>query len=191
MLEKRCVFLGQYHRWDDRNDKRYLEKYKSEKGLKTLLVCCFSGKRETFHHWKVFASKGVCIEFRKNKLISSLEGVKGVHHKKVRYHHVEYGQAEGGWSVRQLPFLKRRVYVDEAEYRFIYENKTSQESVKELPLDLNCIKKINLSPWLPDAEVQKAIKKIHGIKGCENLNVLPSTVLENSDWVKLLDSLRA
>jgi hypothetical protein len=73
LLNKKIVLLNPSS-WEDRNDSHYLERYKADKKLKTLVALCFSKKRETFHHWKIFSGgpAGVCVEFDKDMLLKPL-----------------------------------------------------------------------------------------------------------------------
>jgi len=70
VLAKKHITLLSPETWEDRNDAYYLERYRDERKLRSLLAICFSLHRETFHHWRVFSSgsSGVCIEFDKEKL---------------------------------------------------------------------------------------------------------------------------
>jgi len=148
ILTKRCITLLETSHWEDKNDTYYLEKYKKNSELETLLALCFTSEHEQFHHWKVFANgvSGVCIEFNAEKLLSHVEKIDGTSFKSVSYRPIKLNQnpSLGGW-----PFLKRQVFKDEKEFRIIYENKKVKMTALPITIDLECIKKITLSPWMP------------------------------------------
>jgi hypothetical protein len=185
MLSRSCITLLEPTNWEDRNDAFYLNKYKATKNLKTLLACCFSTKRETFHHWKVFSNgpSGVCIQFDSDKLLTSVETIKGTSFKMVSYRFIMTNQNPplGAW-----PFLKRHAFKDEGEFRIIYENDLREEKAKEILFDLECIEKITLSPWMPKPIVKSVVKIIRDIEDCESIKVVASTLLEDRRWKNCL-----
>jgi len=176
--------------WEDRNDSHYIERYKTEKQLKTVLALCFSRKRETFHHWKVFANglSGVCIEFDKERFLASMRDVKGLRFDRVTYQYARTIEAKKP-NLRRWPFLKRVVFKDEGEFRIIYEDANIEEKTKAIPFDLRCIQKISVSPWLPDTVTRTVIKVIKSIKGCARLTVIPSTLIENPRWMAAIENM--
>ena len=91
MLSRKCITLLEPTSWEDKNDAFYLEEYKKEKKLKTLLAYCFSAKRETYHHWRVFSNgpSGVCVEFDREKLRSSIKKVQGTKIRRVVYKYIK------------------------------------------------------------------------------------------------------
>jgi hypothetical protein len=185
ILSRRCITLLEPTNWEDRNDAFYLEKYKTNKKLKTLLACCFSAKRETFHHWKVFSNgpSGVCIEFDADKLLNGVEMIEGTSFKSVSYRYIKHNQnpSLGAW-----PFLKRQAFEDEGEFRIIYENLFLEEKSKDISIDLGCIRRITLSPWMPKPIVKSITKIIRSIEDCENIKVVASSLLESPGWKNCL-----
>lgn len=183
MLVRKSLILLNPTSWEDRNDSFYVEKYRETKGLKSVLALCFTTRRETFHHWKVFSngSSGVCIEFNKVKLLGFVRQVPGVRWRTVKYKLIkELRQHPPG--VEDWPFLKRRPFRDEGELRIIYETSELCEETKEIPFDLRCIRKITLSPWLPASLRETVAIIINQIDGCESLEVNRSTLIENFSW---------
>jgi hypothetical protein len=79
ILQQKHITLLSPATWEDWNDAYYLERYKQESKLRTVLAACFSERGETFHHWRVFSngSSGVCIEFDKRSLLKSFAGRDG------------------------------------------------------------------------------------------------------------------
>ena len=185
MLSRKCITLLEPTSWEDRNDAFYLEKYKEAKNLKTLLAYCFSAKRETFHHWKVFSNgaSGVCVEFHPEKLLGSVRDLEGIRIEEVDYQYIKKNikPHQSKW-----PFLKRKAFEDEGEWRIIYENKKVREKTKDVPFDVSCIQKITLSPWLLKP-IDKTIKEIiRSIDGCGAIPVSGSALLESEKWKNCL-----
>jgi hypothetical protein len=171
--------------WDDRNDAFYMRQYKERKKLKTILALCFAEADETYHHWRVFTygADGVCIVFKRDGLLQAFEGKGGVHKKKVDYKKISELKNFHP-PIMQLPFLKRHPYRDEKEYRIVFESKSEEVEVKSFKINLDCIERITLSPWLP-AALGDAVKSIiRSADGCTSMRVYQSTLLENEKWKK-------
>lgn len=91
--------------------------------------------------------------------------------------------------LEKLPFLKRKPYEDEAEFRIIYENKTKTHRTMNFPLDVRCINKITLSPWMP-APIAKTVKEvISGLPGCDKIQLIRTGVVESSIWKQILKNM--
>jgi hypothetical protein len=170
--------------WDDMNDSHYIEIYRKRKELKTVLALCFTEKRETYHHWSVFSGSkaGISIAFYKNKLVSWAQ------HQGLRYGSVEYYNNKEIHAQRldidKLPFIKPKAFQDEKEFRLLYEDNQVVRTVMEFEIELNIIRRIRISPWLPKSIVRSVKDTIKSIDGCENLEVYHSTLLDNETWKK-------
>ncbi len=187
LVNKRLV-LSDPREWEDRNDAYYLRQYKQHEELKTLLVICFSMRRETRHHWRAFADgiAGACIEFDKAKLVSMLETDRGLKGGMVHYPTMAE-QRNDPPSVQRLPFLKRLPFVDESEYRIIYQDKRDRFDTYELKIEPSMILKITLSPHMMP-EVAKSVKHIlRHIEGCSKLEINRSSLLESERWKEFAD----
>lgn len=176
--------------WEDRNDSFYVEKYKDLKGYKSVLALCFTSKTETFHHWKVFSgnSSGVCIRFNKEKLLKSISKYKGIKSNYVNYELM--GDLKSNPPlVDELPFIKRKHYEDEAEFRIVYKNRNKKLNAKNLKIDLQSIDRITISPWLP-LSVSNTIKQvIKDIDGCESIELIRTGVVENKVWKSIANNI--
>ncbi len=188
ILVRRRVTLLSPETWEDRNDAFYLERYREEKNLRTLVAICFSARGETFHHWKVFSSgsSGVCIEFDKNRLLKAFPSSRGFRYGEIEYRLVKTVNNRRP-EVETWPFLKRKAFKDEGEFRIIYENRAAHERAKLVDIDLGAINKVTLSPWLPDAVAESVQALIKTIKGCERLSVNRSSLIDNSGWKKAIE----
>ena len=169
-------------KWDDRNDAYFLAEYARRRKLGAVLAACFARAGETYHHWRVFSHglDGVCIEFDENRLRKCLDA-----HKNLRFGDVEYRTLDRirrrRPKVDRLPFIKRRPFRDEREFRVIYDSDDAIE-FKGFAIELACISRIILSPWSnkPLADAIKAT--IHEIDGCAALRVYRTTLIDNDSW---------
>jgi hypothetical protein len=188
ILVQRRITLLSPETWEDRNDAFYLERYREKKRLQTLVAICFSARGETFHHWKVFSSGsgGVCIEFDKNLLLKAFPSSRGFRYGQIEYRLVKTVNNKRP-EVESWPFLKRKAFKDEGEFRIIYENQTAHERTKHVDIDLLTINKVTLSPWLPDSVAESVRTLIKTIEGCEGLKVNRSSLIDNSGWKKAIE----
>jgi len=138
-------------RWDDRNDAHFLELYKLHKKCGSVLAACFAQTAETYHHWRVFShgDDGVCIEFNRQLLEAQLER-HGVKCADVDYRTIDQLRAKP-LTVDELPFVKRFPYRDECEFRAVFETGDPKCTSKEFEIDLSCLTRINLSPWMHES----------------------------------------
>lgn len=173
--------------WEDKNDTYFLFKYKEARKLQTLLAVCFTSKAETFHHWKVFAghSGGICIRFNKEKLLNCLKDGKFIVGQ-VSYRLMKNLKNEPP-VLSDLPFIKRKQYEDESEFRIIYEDRNKVNFSKSFSIDLNCIERITLSPWLPKALSVTIKKIIKQLPNCTNIEIIRTGVVDNIEWKRIAD----
>ena len=183
MLQKRSLTLLDPMTWDDSNDSFYVNEYKRRKGLKTTLAICLSGADETYHHWKVFAghASGVCIRLRQGLLLKSLKSVSGVTVGAMDYRKVT-GARSTPLLLEEFPFVKRAAFLDEKEVRVLYESDKQSFPSLDVPIPLDCIARITLSPWLPKTLVAVTKELIHSIEGCSHVEVVRSTIISNEEW---------
>jgi hypothetical protein len=188
ILFRRRVTLLSPETWEDRNDAFYLERYREKKNLGTLAAICFSARGETFHHWKVFSSgsSGVCIEFDKERLLKAFPGSKGFRHREMDYKLVKT-VTENRPGVEMWPFLKRKAFKDESEFRIIYESRAAYQRTKLVDIDLGTINKVTLSPWLPELVTESVQALFKTIKGCEHLSVNRSSLIDNAGWKRAIE----
>jgi len=189
LLKNKQITLLDPNTWDDKNDSYYLRLYKKKRDLSSVLALCFSEAPETYHHWKVFAGNncGVCIRFNKALLLDSIRKVKSIKYGTVDYRRLE-DMNKNKPMINELPFLKRFQYRDEVEYRIIYEAENQSIKFKNIKIDLNCIHKIYLSPWMPKLLVKSVKELIRSIADCSKMEIWTSSVNENRKWKRIGDS---
>jgi hypothetical protein len=190
ILTNKHIVLLNPESWDDSNDSYYLSTYKKIKNLRTVLALCFTEAPETYHHWRVFASTpgGVCIDFDRIELIEAINACPGASHAPVVYKTLADARSANP-QTEELPFLKRKAFENEIEYRFIYESDDKMENSKTVAITLDCIRRINLSPWM-HVDLSKSMSQLlHRIDGCDSIAISKSTLIKNDVWRKRADSL--
>lgn len=187
VLAKKRLTLLPPDLWDDRNDAYYLERYRQARDFSCVLAICFSQCAETFHHWRVFSHgfSGVCIEFDKASLLKSLVDQKGFRTGEVVYRLIKTVR-RSNLGPQQWPFLKRKPYKDEREFRIVFESKAETARAKHVDIDLASIRKVTLSPWLPGPVADSVMDIVKRIDGCDRLSVNRSSLIDNDDWKKAI-----
>lgn len=182
LLSQKQITLLDPKSWDDSNDSHYLAEYKNKKGLLSILALCFSKAPETYHHWKVFSggTAGVCIRFKRTTILNSLKN-SGVIMGDVQYLSLGDAKRERP-KFEDLPFIKRAAYIDESEFRLIYESPTLELGKLDIDIPLSCVNRITLSPWLHKSLVTPIKSVIQNIPGCEKMEVVRSTLIGNEAW---------
>jgi hypothetical protein len=189
MLHHKRLTLLDPAKWDDKNDAHFLKKYKEKMGFKSVLALCFAEASEAYQHWKIYSGNpsGVCIEFHKNKLLSHFRYKDGFTNNMVHYKTIKDLRGEA-LHIKDMPFIKRYAYKGEQEYRLIFQSESEKKLVKHVPIDVDDISKITVSPWI-DATSYKSIKlTINKIKDCEHIKVQKSTITENNEWKRIADN---
>lgn len=182
LLNKRIALIDPYY-WEDRNDSYFLIRYCQEKRKAKIYVICFTTRSETCHHWQVFSKgpAGACIEFSRSKLLDAFSNQDGFRMDDVLYFTTKSLKQKIP-DVTNWPFIKRSPYRDEGEFRIIFESVNGLDTIKYVPINLEAIRRIILSPWLSE-ELSNSIKMIiKNIDGCEKLKVTKSSLLENKRW---------
>jgi len=190
LLHKHITLLNPED-WDDKNDTAYMERYRKLKGLKTLLALCLTESDETYHHWSIFAgrSDGVRIEFNKDKLLKHFlysdfdEASQRTQHGRVNYHPISK-KTSHDVPISKLPFMKRLPYKDEREFRLLFEDQKNNLNFWNVPISINCIERITLSPWIPRSLARSLKTTLKNIQGCSRLKIYHSTLVYNKNWIK-------
>lgn len=183
-LQRKSITLLNSSSWDDKNDIHYLDLYKKQKGLGSVLAMCFTEAPETYHHWKIFGggSSGVCIIFKKDKLINSIEKSE----PDTKYRLVEYrtlGDMRNSLlNLEDLPYIKRVAFQDEQEFRIIHEAQKEELLSFDIPVSLNCIERIVMNPWIHKKLSDSVKEVISNIEGCGSIKLTRSTLIKNEEW---------
>lgn len=184
-LETRRLFLPNPLRWEDKNDSEVLRTYAEERNLKKLNALCFTSGSETIHHWKAFSwgAGGCCIQFsfdavREQVLKNPAFTLRPITYKVIS----ELRNAPP--SLEDYPFLKRKLFSVEHEYRLISES-TDDTAPDYLVLDLSAIQRITLSFDLPDSTLESLKAQISRAYSIPRSKISRSTLLKNRDWISV------
>lgn len=185
---KQITFLSP-NSWEDKNDIHFLNVYKARKEIQSLHAICFSGVKQTFHHWHVFAkgSDGVCLRMNRRKLLEIFEKTEGLEHGEVQY--FDFEGARRNSTIDLLPYMKNSRYADEGEYRAIMLSKAKGQDLPKVKIELDIISRITLSPWLASSLEDSVKKTIQSIDGVERIEVKRSSITESSEWKKIADDV--
>lgn len=186
MLSMKQITLLDPKTWDDRNDSFFMALYKERKKLKTLLALCFSQTSETYHHWRVFSNgpAGVCVEFDRAALLDSAQKTPGIKANNMEYLTLRAARTRK-LKTDELPFVKRYGFKPEKEFRFVYESTDEELQSLNIPIDIDCIRSISLSPWMHPSHSKSTVAAIRAIDQCSRLRVSRSTLISNEQWKSL------
>lgn len=84
--------------------------------------------------------------------------------------------------LEEFPFVKRAAFKDEKEVRILYESATESHLTLDVPIPLECIGRITLSPWLPKKLVGAKKDLVRSIEGCTQIEVVRSTIIASEEW---------
>jgi hypothetical protein len=182
ILGRGYLLLGSAESWEDRNDAASVEAFCRLKGQGIeARVICLAEDEEVITHWKTYASKGCCIQFNTGVLLNYLEKLgTDFLHDFVDYKPMEELTAGflGKLPLDKFPFLKRRAYECEREYRVVWFGKKREVKNARIPLEKGIVAYITLAPDLPNREkIQKSLEKKYGIE------VKLSRITKNDDWI--------
>lgn len=184
ILKNKQLTLLDPSKWKDKNDAHYLNHYASIKKFKSIYALCFTNTEETSHHWSAYApgKDGVCITMDTYKFLEYLQSIGDIIHGEVEYNYIK--DIENMDIDREkLPFLKRKVFSDEKEYRIILgQSRQKQRQTYKIDFEINIIKKITLSNSLPKELKDPIIRLFKSIDGCKHLDIRRSTLNDNTRW---------
>jgi hypothetical protein len=185
LYEKRLPLLDPSS-WDDKNDAYFMAQYKEKKKLRSVLAICFADSTETYHHWKIYAgnSSGACIVFHQRKLLSRLKSENKFKVGAVQYPYIDSLERDVP-PIDDLPFIKRRPFVDEHEHRVIYEDSDKKVPVTYISITSSDIERIIINPWVNKSVFESVKAVIKSIEGFRSTTVFQSTILENEKWKKI------
>jgi hypothetical protein len=194
ILQSKSISLLNANSWDDKNDAHYVECYRKKSKLKSVLALCLTEASQTYHHWRIFSqgASGACIYFKRPDFLKWVSETAGLEGKKVLYKNIKQLTEEvgnGKIELADIPYIKRKAYQNEAEFRLIFES-DKLKKIKTFPLPLSIIDRVVLNPWLPPSTVASLKLLIGKIDGCENIPVFRATIVQNDEWRKLADAIK-
>ena len=124
ILEQGALELCAPCRWEDRNDAASVEAYRRKTGAAQIRVLSLASGDEQIHLWFAYAKKeyGACLHFKTSALLAALNRTPGLVHGPLRYTHRDELSAKALRALppEELPFIKRRPYDTEQEYRVLW-----------------------------------------------------------------------
>ena len=191
LVEQRIALLNP-SKWQDTNDTYFLEMFQEHIRAKSLYAACFTQAPETFHHWKVFAgdNEGVCVEIDRDALLKSLLDSTSFHWDDMHYRTLAQLKARKRINVFELPFLKRKGFGDEKEFRLIYWSRVkSQRGVHYVPIEREWIKAIVLNPWINESLFKSMKLALNAIPGCNSVTIRRTSLVDNAQWKEAADKV--
>jgi hypothetical protein len=190
IMESGVLRLSGTDKWEDKNDSAALAAYKRKTGAEKTCVLCFAQGKEQIHHWFYYAKKdsGCCIHFKDEPLLAALGREPSFLCDSVSYMSSKDVTAE--WlrqqPVEKLPFIKRRPYEAEQEYRVIWRGKADAESPL-IPV-AGLIDNVTLAPGLIATPQGEALKKM--LETTYKLTVHFSLLLRNENhWISRFNNI--
>jgi hypothetical protein len=188
MLHRKQIVLLDPEKWEDRNDRYFMQLYRERQNVRSIYGLCASRSSETDHHWRVFtkADEGVCIELKRAPLEKVLKRMKkkGIQFGDVKYMLIRDLKKLSSQDFSWLPFVKRDGFRDEVEYRIIAENHEEQETTYPIDIKLSWINRIEINPWLPDTILGSVVATLKRFPGCADVAIRRSRLIDNSRWKK-------
>jgi len=183
ILESGCLLLSDPEKWEDKNDIASVRAFCRLKGEKTKArVLCFADGEESIYHWNTFSEDGCYIKFDKEDLLKEAKKQKFLPGPVIYKQKVTAAELRE-MKEKDIPFLKRKQYECEKEYRIIWFGEGKE--TPKIHFKRNAIK-IMLSPKISDTKrknLQTELEKKYGIKA------FLSRVLESKDWIDRFENL--
>ena len=185
ILQTRKLTLMNPGSWDDRNDSHFVQAYRERRGYGSVLALCLTEAAQTYHHWRVFThgASGACLQFNKQRFVDWIAENEALCGRPVQYKTLRQIR-QSPPALDDLPFIKRKAYEHELEFRLLYATQRRSLPFKTFALPLEVIDSILLNPWLPPSTADAVESVIHGIKGCEAIRLIRATIISNDEWLQ-------
>jgi hypothetical protein len=181
ILDDGYLVLSNPEYWEDENDKASIEAFCRLKGQDIeARVVCFAEGEEVITHWKD-KSYQCCIQFNNKALLNYLKKL-GTDFLKGFVVYKPMKELTAGFLEKlpldKFPFLKRRAYESEKEYRVVWFGKKKEMKNARIPIEKGIIAYITLAQDLPDrGKIQESLKEKYGIE------VKISRIIRNDEWI--------
>lgn len=187
-LESKKLVLPNPSKWDDSNDQEFVELYRRHIEAKSIYAMCCTMGAERYHHWRIFTEKedadGVCIEFDRRALETTLNRIKKVRAERVQYIPLRKMRETGNYQPENLPFIKRNGYRDEREWRILVTSSKAQRALIEVPFKVEWVNRIILNPWMPVTEQETARRDLKSLIR-KPARVTASRLTNSAEWKEL------
>lgn len=177
ILKRRKISLLSPNGWTDKNDAFVMDRYREAKGKNFVCATCFSIDDESVYHWDVFSKgdEGCCLVLNADVFLERLNAYHSLKYGEVEYLPVDFKERK---SVDEYPFLKRKQFACEKEFRLVFLSDDCETYDIDLPLE--AIRCVILSDSMPK-NVAESIKQIIDMI-CPGVKVHCSTLNENAQW---------
>jgi hypothetical protein len=184
ILDSKTLRFGDPEAWIDENDAASIHAFRRKKGAARAGVICLAAGLEQIHHWNTYAPQGCRIEFDEHQFEAEISPLLCgfVHY----YSSKDLSAASlRGTETDELPFIKRRPYEGEQEYRIIWYGGAG-ETVPEIIVK-DHIHSITLFPNISTPEFEAIKEKLKTKYQIETVN--RSRLLKSDDWISKFDHL--
>jgi hypothetical protein len=191
ILKNARITLVNPYSWGDKNEFNTLEIYKQGLEKKSIYAFCATISPETYHHWNDFArgGTGVRVEFNRERLQAGLKDIDDCDFGEVEYMNVDDLRDMKLSDFPRLPFVKRKGYGPEKEYRIVVSSQAKQKKLFRIALFPDCVSSVVVSPKATDKKAKEIRDQIRAIKGFEDLKVYKSGLVESKKWLSAGDQL--
>jgi hypothetical protein len=187
-LENNLIILGNPLYWEDKNDTFMIGQYVETNNLNNLFVSCFTSCGDAYHFWKIYAQKqtGICVTYDTLKVLDAIK--KDPQSSEFRFEKVHYetyvNLSKREARIEEYPFIKRKAFIAEDEYRLIFESK-NQIPYRTLKTN-EAILEIILSPSIRDIYLKEYLALIRSKVNLPSNKIRKSTILESNRWQNLM-----
>lgn len=199
LLEDKEIFLNfdGWENWGDKNDVELIKIYNDEIKNEKFGVTCFTYGSDKIHYWTAYCKKekGVCLWFDKTELEKDIEQnlEKDPNLKCRDVIYLTTKELSENGKLLELPFCKRKQYMDEKEFRVFRELKNDDSSnTGGFKFDPKSLKRIYFNSWL-DVECMKAlVAKAEGKMKCSfgHVKIKQNRVHKFKPWIKIAKELQ-
>jgi hypothetical protein len=189
MLKDEEILLPRPDNWIDKNDVIPLQYYRIAKQKMDLFALCFTHQRETAYHWYINndLNSTCCIEFYKDKFEEIINGNnKKASRGKFLFNTINYKMISKikKLNINDIPFIKRKPYENEAEYRVIWIG-SENNPFKKIKITPNCIRKITVGSKAAKEKFISLIKeKSKTNKQWKSIIINVTTLEYNEKWIE-------
>ena len=184
ILCREALHLGDPSCWPDKNDRELIQFYLSKTDTKAIRSTCLTSAPDRYHFWAIFGEEalGVCLWFCSEELQKDIDGDKTLQQGKVIYKHQD---SMGKITTEEIPFLKRKQYGDEQEFRVLRKFRDNSPQDTWFKFSPCSLKKIYLNSWLTGDSFQKEKSRVNEllVGRYAHVKLNQNRVLNHKPWI--------
>ena len=145
-------------------------------------------ERGSYNGSSPLAAISVRIRFDRSQLIEAINKQREVF-KCSDIEYLTHGELEAlangrksSDPISKLPFIKRKGFQDESEFRIIYESNRRSVSTKDISIPMSCIKEITFSYKLNHDNYTAIRKTLLSMKECKDMKIGRSNIIGSKAW---------